>query len=192
MNGLDFLLDPPAQRFSDWSWATVTSVDPVHIRLDGDTAPLAVPPTLLVPEAELEVDTRVRVHMDKSNALGQVGARIYVIGVAGGGGAAITGSRNISGNSGGTGGWAIRIGPVLICAVRVTLYPVADQVTGVTWTFPELFSSPPVVTSTVSTGANTVSRNMVSDPTVSSVTLSVVRSNTTNTTIYATAVGPAA
>ena len=92
VNGLDFLLDPPAQRFSDWSWATVTSVDPVHIRLDGDTAPLAVPPTLLVPEAELEVDTRVRVHMDKSNALGQVGARIYVIGVAGGGGAAITGS----------------------------------------------------------------------------------------------------
>ena len=84
MNGLDFLLDPPAKRFSEWAWATVTHVKPLRIRLDGDIEPLSGSPTLMFSGSSLSVGTRVRVHIDKSRALGQVGAHIYVFGVAGG------------------------------------------------------------------------------------------------------------
>ena len=190
MNGLDFLFDPPARSFSEWSWATVTSTNPVRIRLDGDIDPLEGSPTLLVSEASLSVGTRVRVHLDKSRALGQIGAHVYVFGVAGGG-ASITGDRGISGTSGGKGGWAMRIGPILICAARLTITPTANSNSGVTWTFPEAFDTPPVVTVTAETIATTVLSTRASSITTTSALVSVVRTNTTDTPIYAVAIGPA-
>ena len=192
MNGLDFLLDPPARSFSEWSWATVSDTNPVQIRLDGDTHPLEGSPTLLVSESALSVGTRVRVHLDKSRALGQVGAHVYVFGVAGGGGgASISGTRDLPGTSGGKGGWAMRIGPILICTVRLTISPVVDEITSVTWEFPERFGAGPTVTATVRSTVGRVSRLFVYDITTTSVLVSLIRDNTTDTTVYVQAIGPA-
>ena len=190
MNGLDFLFDPPARSFSEWSWATVTSTNPVRIRLDGDIDPLEGSPTLLVSEASLSVGTRVRVHLDKSRALGQIGAHVYVFGVAGGG-ASITGDRDLAGTSGGKGGWAMRIGPILICTVRLTISPVVDEITSVTWEFPERFGAGPTVTATVRSTVGRVSRLFVYDVTTTSVLVSLIRDNATDTTVYVQAIGPA-
>lgn len=45
---LDFLLDPPTPPVDSFRWATVTSVDPIRIRFDGDTTPTPVTPSSLV------------------------------------------------------------------------------------------------------------------------------------------------
>lgn len=47
-DGLDFLLEPPAPPADTYRWATVTSVAPLRIRFDGDTAPVASEPDTLV------------------------------------------------------------------------------------------------------------------------------------------------
>lgn len=190
MNGLDFLLDPPAKRFSEWAWATVTQVKPLRIRLDGDIEPLGGSPTLMFSGSSLSVGTRVRVHIDKSRALGQVGAHIYVFGGAGDI-AELTGDRDIPGTSGGQGGWAMRIGPILICAAWLTITPTANSNSNVKWTYPAAFGAPPAITVTAETIATTVLSTRASSITTTSALVGVVRTNTTNTPIYAVAIGPA-
>lgn len=44
---LDFLLDPPTGITNSFRWATVTSVSPLRIRLDGESEPLATSPAAL-------------------------------------------------------------------------------------------------------------------------------------------------
>lgn len=60
-DGLDFLLEPPAPPADTYRWATVTSVGPIRIRLDGDPAPVESEPTTLCP---LQVGDRawVQIH----------------------------------------------------------------------------------------------------------------------------------
>jgi len=42
-----------------WSWGTVTRLDPVGVRLDGDSIALPLKPVLLIAEASLELGDRV-------------------------------------------------------------------------------------------------------------------------------------
>lgn len=51
MNDLDFLLHGPERPRDSFRWATVTGTNPLRIRFDGDTTPLQVTPTALVPVA---------------------------------------------------------------------------------------------------------------------------------------------
>lgn len=103
----------------------------------------------------------------------------------------ITGDRDLAGTSGGKGGWAMRIGPILICTVRLTISPVVDEITSVTWEFPERFGAGPTVTATVRSTVGRVSRLFVYDVTTTSVLVSLIRDNATDTTVYVQAIGPA-
>lgn len=46
-DGLDFLLEPPAPPADTYRWATVTSINPIRIQLDGDPAPVESEPDTL-------------------------------------------------------------------------------------------------------------------------------------------------
>lgn len=60
MNPLDILLPKPTPPRDGWSWATVTSVSPLRVQMDGpDEQPLDVTPDALMP---VGVGDRVRVH----------------------------------------------------------------------------------------------------------------------------------
>lgn len=48
---------------TSFKWATVTGINPIAIKLDGDTAPLALIPETLVDPARLRVNDRVRVEL---------------------------------------------------------------------------------------------------------------------------------
>lgn len=48
---------------STFNWATVTDIDPLRIRVDGDSAELLLTPETLVDPAALAVDVRVRVEL---------------------------------------------------------------------------------------------------------------------------------
>lgn len=50
-DGLDFLLEPPAPPADTYRWATVTQLDPIRIRLDGDELPVESEPVTLAPLA---------------------------------------------------------------------------------------------------------------------------------------------
>lgn len=65
MADLNFLLTSGSapKRVSRWEWATVVSVAPLLIRLEGDTVPLAGSPRTLVNPANLAVGRRVRVEL---------------------------------------------------------------------------------------------------------------------------------
>lgn len=89
MSGLDFLLDPEKGGASEWEWATVTSVSPLRIRIDGDSQPLTGAPLSLVNRDRLILSARVRVQFDRSNQMGQSGARPIIVGLAGGADTAI-------------------------------------------------------------------------------------------------------
>jgi microcystin-dependent protein len=60
---------------TDFCWATVTSIGPLRIKLDGDTAALPVTPDSLVDQLTLIVNDRVRVELAAN--------RLIVIGKAG-------------------------------------------------------------------------------------------------------------
>lgn len=47
MNNLGLLLPDKAGRTELWTWATVTSINPIKVRIDGDTAALAASPDSL-------------------------------------------------------------------------------------------------------------------------------------------------
>lgn len=64
-NPLTGLLKPPAESDS-WLWATVTSTNPLLVRLDGENYPLAASPDTLTP---VEVNDRVRVHLHQRRAV---------------------------------------------------------------------------------------------------------------------------
>ena len=64
-NPLTGLLKPPAESDSRL-WATVTSVNPLLVRLDGENYPLAASPDTLTP---VEVNDRVRVHLHQRRAV---------------------------------------------------------------------------------------------------------------------------
>lgn len=70
------LLEGPDQHPDAWTWATVTQVSPLRIRLDGDAAALLVTPDSLVPLEALVVGSRVRAHLR--------GKRVVVMGASGG------------------------------------------------------------------------------------------------------------
>lgn len=61
---------------SDFTWATVTQLSPLRIRIDGDTAALVLTPESLVDVAALAVSSRVRVEL--------YDRRILIVGLAGG------------------------------------------------------------------------------------------------------------
>jgi hypothetical protein len=65
-----------AVQESSYRWATVTSTDPLLIRLDGDTVPLPVTPDSLLDITRLTAGDRVWVQL--------VGRRLVVLGKAGG------------------------------------------------------------------------------------------------------------
>lgn len=48
-DGLDFLLEPPAPPADTYRWATVTGLNPIRIRLDGDELPVESEPVTLCP-----------------------------------------------------------------------------------------------------------------------------------------------
>lgn len=64
-NELDFLLSPAPAPVSSWEWAVVTSVSPLLVRLDGDTAPLMGVRSLV---RHLHVGGRVRVEMARTSS----------------------------------------------------------------------------------------------------------------------------
>ena len=64
-NPLTGLLKPPVESDS-WLWATVTSINPLLVRLDGETYPLAASPDTLT---SVEVNDRVRVHLYQRRAV---------------------------------------------------------------------------------------------------------------------------
>lgn len=68
---------PEVDPALSFKWATVTTVTPLRIRLDGDTDPLPVTPDSLVKPANLAVGVRVWVQSYRK--------RVYVLGAAGGG-----------------------------------------------------------------------------------------------------------
>ena len=139
----------------------------------------------MVPAALIEVGDLVAVHQQYSATLivGAPGAFSRF--------ATLDGVRDLPGTSGGKGGWAMRIGPILICTVRLTISPVVDEITSVTWEFPERFGAGPTVTATVRSTVGRVSRLFVYDVTTTSVLVSLIRDNTTDTTVYVQAIGPA-
>lgn len=59
-----------------YRWATVTQLDPLRVRFDGDTAPIPVTPETLISPTLLVVGSRVWVQM--------FGRRLIVLGAAGG------------------------------------------------------------------------------------------------------------
>lgn len=54
---------------TSFKWAKVTSVSPLRIKLDGDTAALALTPDTLVNPASLTVGDRVRVELSQRKAI---------------------------------------------------------------------------------------------------------------------------
>lgn len=138
MKNLDLLI-PTKQAAKDWwSWATVTAINPLAVRLDGDTVPLDLVPDTLVPELRVgdrvwtQVNGRRVIIQGRGNAVSlrpvrqvftangtwtkPVGAtyvRVQVQGGGGGGGAAgATSSTQASaGGGGGGGGYADSIIP---------------------------------------------------------------------------------
>lgn len=54
---------PAVSDMTSFKWATVTSLFPLAIRLDGDTAPLAMVPDSLVDPTTLSIGSRVRVEL---------------------------------------------------------------------------------------------------------------------------------
>lgn len=58
-NPLELLLSTPDDPSPDYVWATVTSVDPLGIRLDGDATSLAGSPASIIDPATLAVNSRV-------------------------------------------------------------------------------------------------------------------------------------
>lgn len=81
MSSLDYLLPTSTPGGEDWEWATVTSVSPLRIRIDGDSAPLAGSPDSLVAPSNLHVNKRVWVRFQAgSKTFGQVGGRYVIIG----------------------------------------------------------------------------------------------------------------
>lgn len=50
MNNLDLLAPTNGPETDTWTWATVTQASPLRVRLDGDSAPLAVTPECLYPD----------------------------------------------------------------------------------------------------------------------------------------------
>ncbi|MBK7822813.1 MAG: hypothetical protein IPJ61_17555 [Tessaracoccus sp.] len=67
-NPLDFLLPGPDAPRSEWVWAVVTSVTPLRIQIDGDTAPLVGAPRSLIKPANLHVGGRVRVELARTSS----------------------------------------------------------------------------------------------------------------------------
>ena len=69
---------PPADSGDVWRWATVTNLNPLRIRLDGDSQPLLSTPDTVTP---VQAGDRVRVHVYHRRAT--------IMGIAGGGGAGL-------------------------------------------------------------------------------------------------------
>lgn len=70
-DGLDFLLEPPPPPADTYRWATVASLAPIRIRLDGDETPVESEPVTLAP---LAVGNRVWVQIH--------GRMMVILGVA--------------------------------------------------------------------------------------------------------------
>lgn len=77
----------------------------------------------------------------------------------------------------------------MICTYTTSINPVANTNTGKTWTFPAAFIAAPTMSVTCDTTAETVDFVAFTNATTTSVSLRIVRSNTTNTDLYAIAVG---
>lgn len=77
----------------------------------------------------------------------------------------------------------------MICTYTTAINPVANTNTGKTWTFPAAFIAAPTISVTCDTTAETVDFVAFTNATTTSVSLRIVRSNTTNTDLYAIAVG---
>jgi len=77
---LDLLLPQPNAVDLAFRWATVTSVTPLRVRLDGEDAPLPLDLDSLVDPASLRVDDRVRCELGRR--------RIIIHGTSGLGGLA--------------------------------------------------------------------------------------------------------
>lgn len=76
-----------------------------------------------------------------------------------------------------------------ICSWETSITPVANSNTGKTWTFPVAFIAAPVVSVIANTTATAVQGTYFSSPTATSVSLRIVRSNTTSTDLHALAYG---
>lgn len=75
-NPFDLLLEAQEGTSDSWRWATVTSTNPLRIRLDQDTADLPVPPVNLA--GPVSVGLRVWVQMHRARNM--QGARPIIIG----------------------------------------------------------------------------------------------------------------
>lgn len=62
MKNLDLLIPQSERMESGWQWATVSSINPLRIRLDGDDTPLGITPDSLV--KDLVVGNRVWVQLE--------------------------------------------------------------------------------------------------------------------------------
>lgn len=78
-----------------------------------------------------------------------------------------------------------------ICTIETSITPVANSNTGKTWTYPQPFlaGSQPIISVTGNTTAETLQFVGFTSAGVTSVSLRIVRSNTTSTQVHAVAIG---
>lgn len=75
MKNLDLLIPKVAEPTDRFAWATITDVDPLRIRLDGELAPLDITPDSLIDVGWADVDRRVWVQIS--------GRRVVILGQSG-------------------------------------------------------------------------------------------------------------
>lgn len=80
MKNLDLLIPQSAPEPDRFAWATVTAIDPIRVRLDGEATPLDIDPDSLIDIGWLDVDRRVwcQIHGRRVLILGQSGKDTYV------------------------------------------------------------------------------------------------------------------
>lgn len=80
MNNLDLLIPKIQPVIDRFAWATITSTDPLRIRLDGEDEPLDITPDCLIDVGWVDVARRVWVQISGRRVLilGQSGKDTYV------------------------------------------------------------------------------------------------------------------
>ena len=167
-------------------WGVVTQASPLLVQLAGDAEPLAVNPKALT--GGLVAGDAVWCVLQGRDLL--VVGRLRQDEVSNTNYGALSGSGGTT-----TGGYEKKANGRLTCWIRCRITPAANANTSRTWTFPVPFVAQPSVVATASTvgttvqGAYVTSEDTTSGGLFVSSQIAVVRSNTTDTYVNATAEG---
>lgn len=101
-NPLDFLIEPHEPRNCPFKWSTVTSVDPLRVKIDGPGGPLPITPQSLV--GDLNVGDRVLATFTNHRR-----NKLVIFGRAGGVGGGVIGNNENLNNYDVTGVWHQRL-----------------------------------------------------------------------------------